>query len=173
MPRVIRCAVISLLVFPTIAAAQAALPLAQGDTVRFSTAIPTGRWVEPYWQVRVVERPARDTLVVRPLGSAGASQALPVESLWLLEVSRGREPTGNNAGAYAAGGALAGVLAYGLADIARGRQIRGSHAIVVSGAIGAVISYVWGRSRPGAHLWQEVRLPPRPTAQDSTATRPD
>lgn len=159
------------------AAAQDTTLLKAGDTVRFSTATVMGPRAEPWWRVALVVRPAADTLVVRAKGRFLVTEAIPFDSVFMLFVSRGREPRGSAPGVYAAGGGLAGLVALAGLSAFGGESAtpwRGDRFVDVLGrsfALGALVGYVWGRTRPGPHRWVEVQLPPVRASGAGTGTR--
>lgn len=152
--------------------------IAPGDTVRFTSEIPWSarlpaaqRRQAPEelhgWRLAAVIRITPDSLLgVTP--NANVPLAIHLDSIYALDVSRGRLPRSRNLRTWATVGAVAGLVAGAVinaTDAGGSGQWTPTARLLGAGLLGWGIGAGVSFSRPGPYRWVQVRIPacrPRP-----------
>lgn len=166
------------------AEARAQVPgLAAGDTIRYTSQLPQPprrpaeiqRLEQPRvtgWRVATVAGVTTDSLLTLAPRSH-ETVGIHLDSIYALDVSRGRLPRMQRMRTWGTAGVLSGLV---VGALTAGEDIRSvvSHlgmGIAVGLAAGAVVSV----SRPGARRWVELRIPacrPQPGRSCATTSGP-
>lgn len=154
-----------------------------GDTVRFTSDIPAtagpaaaqrGQPAEALtgWRIGAVTRVTADSLLaVTP--RANVPLAIHIDSIYALDVSRGRLSRMTRLKTWGTAGVLVGMLVGALVADQDIESV--APRLVIGGAVGLGLGAGISASRPGPYRWVQVRIPacrPRPGVVCLSDTRP-